>query len=176
MTASTLTRYIPLMVSLHWLITLLIFTEFALGKYSSLLSNDAREIVPLGAHMLPGLTILVVIVFRFIVRMRTPRPAHAFTGSAFLNGLGKVTHYALCLFVFLMAVSGVSLSLQAGLVQTVFGGVGSLLADFFVFTARVLHKVIAPVLLLLILLHIGGALYHQFVIKDKLFARMSFSK
>lgn len=176
MTTSTLTRYIPLMVSLHWLITLLIFTEFALGKYSSLLPDNANEIVPLGAHMLPGLTILVVIVFRFIVRMRTPRPAHAFTGSAFINGLGKVTHYALYLFVFLMAVSGVSLSLQAGLVQTVFGGVGSAPRISSSSLRAFCTKSSRPSLLLLILLHIGGALYHQFVIKDKLFARMSFSK
>lgn len=125
---------------------------------------------------IPYLLIILLYVFVAVILASDASLVSFNLIAAFLNGLGKVTHYALYLFVFLMAVSGVSLSLQAGLVQTVFGGVGSLPADFFVFTACVLYKVIAPVLLLLILLHIGGALYHQFVIKDKLFARMSFSK
>ena len=160
MTKTTPTRYSPLMVTLHWLTVILIFAAFALGKYSSFLPNDANEIPPLRIHMMLGITTLLVIIIRFVARMRTPRPAHASTGNAFLNKIGEFVHYALYLFAFLMAASGLSLSMQAGLPQIVFGGVGSLPADFFDFTARAMHGFIAPALFLLILLHVGAAFYH----------------
>lgn len=161
MTKPTSARYSPLMVTLHWLTVILIFAAFALGKYSSFLPNDANEIPPLRIHLMLGITTLLVIVIRFIVRMRTPHPAYASTGSAFLDGLGKFVHYALYLFAFLIAASGLSLSMQAGLPQIVFFGSGaSLPADFFDFTARAMHGFIAPALFLLILLHVGAAFYH----------------
>ncbi len=64
-------------------------------------------------------------------------------------------------------------SLQTGLLPIVFGGSGATLpADFYVFAARMLHGVIAPVLALLVVLHVEAALYHQFVLKDNLLSRI----
>lgn len=176
MSQSAPTRYNPLQVAFHWLTAILVFGAFIFGKYSNSLPNDSSEIASLRIHMALGIAILLVIVLRFVTRLRSPRPAYASTGSAFLDGLGKFVHYALYVFIFLMAVSGLALSFQAGLAKIVFGGVGSLPADFFDFAARALHGFIAPALLLLILLHIGGAFYHQLILKDNLIARMSFKK
>jgi cytochrome b561 len=76
-----------------------------------------------------------------------------------------------------MTVSGISLSLQAGLLPIIFGGSGAALpADFYVFAARMLHGVIAPMLALLIVLHVGAALYHQFLLKDNLLSRMWYKR
>ena len=176
MTQTTPSSYSPLMVTLHWLTVALVFAAFVLGKYSAFLPNDAGEIAPLRIHMLVGITTLVVIIVRFVVRIRTPRPAHASTGNAFLDGLGKFVHYALYIFAFLMAASGLSLSTQAGLPQIVFGGIGSLPADFFAFAPRIMHGFIAPTFFLLILLHVGAAFYHQLFIKDNLLSRMWYGK
>lgn len=171
-------RYHPFLVTLHWLTVLLVFAAFLVGKSMSRLPNDdASKLAPLAIHMTIGILTLLVIIVRFITRMKVPRPAYASTGNAFLDGLGKFVHYALYLFVFLMAVSGMSLSLQAGLPSIVFFGSGAPLpADFFVFAARVLHGFIAPTLFLLILLHVGAAFYHQFFLKDNLLARMGYKR
>ena len=169
-------RYHPLQVTLHWLTVALVFAAFILGKYANFLPNDASEIAPLRIHMLLGVTILLVIIVRFITRMKVPRPAYASTGNAFLDGLGKFVHYALYLLVFLMAISGMSLSIQAGLPSIVFGGSGVLPTDFYDFAARMLHGFIAPALFLLILLHVGAAFYHQLALKDNLLARMWYGK
>ena len=176
MTTNSSKRYHPLQVTLHWLTVALVFAAFIFGKYSSLLPNDASEIAPLRIHMLLGITMLLVIIVRFITRMKVPRPAYASTGNAFLDGFGKFVHYALYLLVLLMAVSGMSLSLQAGLPSIVFGGSGILPADFFDFAARMLHGFIAPALFLLILLQVGAAFYHQLALKDNLLARMWYGK
>lgn len=171
-------RYHPMQVALHWLIVILVFAAFVLGKFMSRLPNDdVAKLTPLAVHMGIGIFTLVVIVVRFISRMRLPKPAYASTGNVFLDWLGKFVHAVLYLFVFLIAVSGVSLSMQAGLVPIVFGGSGaSLPADFYDFAARALHGFIAPVLLLLVVLHVGGAFYHQLFLKDNLMSRMWFGK
>ena len=140
-------------------------------------NDDASKLALLAVHMTIGILTLLVIVTRFIKRTKLPRPAHASTGNAFLDGLGKFVHYALYLLVFLITLSGLSLSAQAGLAPIVFGGSGAPLpADFFDFAARALHGFIAPALFLLILLHVGAAFYHQLALKDNLLARMWYGK
>jgi cytochrome b561 len=171
------TRYHPLQVSFHWLVVVLLFAMFLLGKYMSGLPNDAGKILPLGVHILLGIVTVIVIVIRFIARFRFPQPAPARTGSALLDLAGKVVHYALYTLVLLMAISGISLSLRAGLLPIVFGGSGAALpADFFVFSARALHGLVARVLVVMVGLHVGAALYHQFMLKDNLLARMWYGK
>lgn len=170
-------RYHPLQVTLHWLVVILVFALFIVGKSMSGQPNDAAKLTPLALHMGVGILTLIVIVFRFVMRMRLPKPEHVTAGNPLFDWIGKAVHYALYLAVFLMAVSGISLSLQAGLAPIVFGGSGaSLPADLYDFTARVLHGFIAPALLLLVLLHVGAALYHQLALKDNLLARMWYGK
>jgi cytochrome b561 len=48
--------------------------------------------------------------------------------------------------------------------------------DFYAFNARRLHGLVAPALVLLVVLHVGAAFYHQFLLKDRLLARMWFEK
>jgi cytochrome b561 len=176
MAQGTNKRYHPLQVTLHWLVVFLIFAAFVIGKSMSGQPNDAAKLTPLALHMTVGIITLLVIVFRFVMRMRLPKPEHVTAGNPFFDWIGRVVHYALYLLVFLMAVSGLSLSVQAGLVPIVFGGLGILPADFYDFAARMLHGFIAPAVVLLVLLHVGAAFYHQIVLKDNLLARMWYGK
>jgi cytochrome b561 len=177
MAKDTNARYHPLQVSLHWLIVLLIFATFLLGKYMSGLPNESGKILSLGVHMALGLITLLVMVVRVIARLRLPKPAEVTAGNAFFDWIGKAIHYTLYVLVLLMAVSGLSLSLQSGLVPIVFGGSSTPLpADFYAFRARMLHGFVAPALLILVLVHVGAVLYHQFVLKDHLLSRMGYGK
>ena len=170
-------RYHPIQVTLHWLVVFLVAAAFVMGKSMSGLPNDANKLAPLALHMGVGIFTMLVIIARFITRMKLPKPEHASAGNAFFDWIGKAVHYALYLLVFLTAVSGMSLSMQAGLVPIVFGGSGNPLPpDFFEFAARMLHGFIVPALLLLVFLHVGAAFYHQFMLKDNLLARMWYGK
>lgn len=170
-------RYHPLQVTLHWLVVLLVFALFIVGKSMSGLPNDTEKLTPLALHMGAGILTLLVIVVRFVVKVKLPKPEHVSAGNAVFDWIGKAVHYALYLLVFLMAVSGISLSLQTGLPSIVFGGSGTPLpADFFDFAARILHGFIAPALALLVLLHVGAAFYHQLALKDNLLSRMWYGK
>jgi cytochrome b561 len=87
-----------------------------------------------------------------------------------------LTHYLLYLGALGMGISGLGLAMNAGLFQSVFAKVGALPQDFYIFPVRYGHGFTASALLGLVLLHIGAALYHQFIRKDNLMTRMSFKK
>jgi cytochrome b561 len=170
-------RYHPFHVTLHWLIVLLITAAFLLGRYMSGLPNEAAKVPLLAIHMSIGLVTLVVMVVRLIVRLRLPQPAPATAGNAFLDAVGKIVHWGLYAIVFLLAVSGISLGLQAGLLPVVFGGSGGALpADFFAFRARAFHGLLTRTLLVFVALHIGAVIYHAAARRENLLRRMWYGK
>lgn len=171
-------RYHPALVALHWIVALLIFFMLAAGKLVLLMMpNTAEKVMPLTFHVVIGAVILVLLVIRFIVRLRTAHPVPADAGHPLLNRIGVITHYLLYLAVLGMTLSGLGMAQMSNLFQILFGGLGlPLPEDFWVYPPRAGHGITATVLMLLIALHIGAALYHQFIRKDNLLARMWFGK
>jgi cytochrome b561 len=82
----------------------------------------------------------------------------------------------LYVLVVAQACSGLTMALQAGLPDILFGGHGALPADFWVFPVRSVHYVISRLLMALIALHVSAALYHAFVLRDGLLRRMWFGR
>lgn len=171
MTTSTHQRYSPLWVTLHWVTAVLVFAEFYLGL-SSVQSTPEAKAALLRLHMPIGLTILLLTIIRLILRWRTPRPADATTGNRVLDQIGKGTHHALYAFLLLMAITGLGLSIRYNLPPAVFEGSESIPANL----NPTFHGLLFPLFGLFILLHILAALYHQFVRRDHLLARMWWGK
>jgi cytochrome b561 len=171
-------RYHPALIALHWLLAFLIIFMLLVGMLSLKgMPNNPAKLLPLGFHMATGILILALMLVRIVVRMTTQKPVEATAGNRFLDFIGKLTHYALYLFAILMALSGIGISAQAGLVPIVFGASGAPLPeDFFIYPARYGHGYIAIILIVLILMHVGAALYHQVFRKDRLLSRMGIGK
>lgn len=170
-------RYHPALVTLHWLIALLIFGMLLMG-FTRLggAPNDGAKIQTLSLHMPLGITILALMVLRIFVRLFTKKPAPATAGNPILDKIGVAVHYLLYLAALGMGVSGLGISAQAGLAAIVFQKSGALPPDFSVFPPAIGHAFLAFSLSALILLHVGAALYHQFIRKDGLLERMAFGK
>jgi cytochrome b561 len=132
-----------------------------------------------GIHMLIGFVILALLIARLIVRLTTQHPEWASAGNKFFDWVGNLTHYGLYIFTFGMTITGIVLANQRGFLARTFG-IGSMPTPGSFrrggFSLGFLHGGIWTVLLLLILLHIGAALYHQFILKDNLLSRMWFGK
>jgi cytochrome b561 len=171
-------RYHPLLVTLHWLLALLIITMLLIGMFSlKMMPNNPAKLLPLGFHMTLGIIILVLMLVRLIVRLMTKKPEPATAGNRFLDIIGKLTHYALYFFAILMALSGITTALQAGLFNIVFRASGAPLPeDFFVYPVRYVHGYVALILIALIALHFGAAMFHQFFRKDQLLSRMWYGR
>ncbi len=133
----------------------------------------------LGIHMIFGIIVLVLLIIRLIVRWTTSHPEWASTGNKFFDWVGGLTHFGLYLLTFGMVITGIVLADQRGILARTFG-IGSTPAPGNFgrggFSLGFLHGGIWTLLLLLILLHVGAALYHQFILKDNLLGRMWFGK
>jgi cytochrome b561 len=213
-------HYHPALVTMHWLIALLVFVNLYLGivvfENRGGGPGDFQAINPLVTiHMTVGVTIIVLLIIRFILRVRTNRPVEATTGNKILDSLTKFVHYGLYVMVLAVTALGLVFSLQTGRFQSAFLGAASQFtpppngfpqiqgtpgvgpftppADGTgafpeggpvpgfqggpggpggVFGLLMIHEFSAYALLVLIALHILAALYHQFVLRDHLIARM----
>jgi cytochrome b561 len=171
-------RYHPLLVMLHWLLAVLIVAALALGALVmvKIPNHDPMKLEALRSHMTGGVLILVLMLVRLLVRVRTKHPAPASTGNPALDRLAWVSHRLFYVAVLGMAGSGIFMALQTGLPAIVFAGDGALPADFWVFPVRTVHYVFSRLLMALIALHVAGALYHALILKDGLLKRMFFGR
>ena len=171
---ATVQRYSTTLVVLHWLLAFLVLLSLTMG--AAVLANTpntAEKLFGLRGHMVVGVAILVLMGVRLVVRLATPVPPRATTGNAALDRIARWVHALLYLTVLLMAASGIALAVQADLGNAVFSG-GELAQDFWAYPARRAHYVLSRLLMLLVALHIAGALYHRFVLRDALLSRMWF--
>ena len=171
-------RYHPALAALHWLLAVLIVAALALGALvmAKLPNNDPMKMEALRSHMAGGALILFLMLARLVLRARTTHPAAAATGSALLDKVAWVSHRMFYSLVIAMAATGTVLAVQAHLFDVLFGGHGALPPDLWIYPVRTLHYVVSRVLVVLIALHIAGALYHAFFLRDGLLRRMGFGK
>ena len=172
----TVHRYHTALVTLHWLLAAGLIFALGVGTFAldPLPNSSPDKVGALKGHMIVGISIGVLMLIRLVVRLKTTHPAPAPTGNALLDKLAPLAHWALYLLVFAMVASGMGTALLAGLPDIVFGGVGSLPADFKGLVPRAVHGIVAKLLMLTIALHIVAALYHQFVRRDRLLARVGY--
>jgi cytochrome b561 len=170
-------RYAPAHVVIHWLMALLVFMMLGVGKFAmpSVSPQDPQKVMLLQTHTYIGAAITILLIARLILRFTTKRPAPADAGNAFLNFVGKAVHVLFYVLLIGMAVSGLGMYQLANL-PAVFSGAQAYPPNFFDYLPRNGHGLLSWVLLVLVLLHVGAALYHQFIRKDNLIARMWFGK
>ena len=122
-------RYHPALVTLHWLVVLLVFTNLIIGLFvfePALRGGGAFRIPEslIAIHIAVGITILVLLIVRFIVRLRSRKPAPATAGSQSLNVVARLVHYALYLVVFALTAVGLIFARQTNRLQRAFFGGG----------------------------------------------------
>ena len=153
-------RYHPLLVALHWLLAVLIIAALALGALimAKLPNSDPMKLEALRSHMFGGGLILALMLVRLFVRTRTTHPPVAMTGSSLLDSVAWVSHRVFYGLIIAMVASGATMALQAGLFEIVYGGRGTLPPDLWVYPIRSVHYLVSRALMMLIALHITGAL------------------
>ncbi len=178
-------RYNGIAIGLHWLIALLIIGLLAVGKYmTSLDENDASRYALTQWHKSFGIAVLLASVFRLLWRFTHRPPALPNTMKSWEKLASGATHvaiYALIIGVPLTGwafVSASPLNVPTVLFQQIpwpHLPVLSTLADKAAYEHLFadIHEIAANVLLLLVLLHVGAALRHQFQLRDGIMQRMS---
>ncbi|WP_193142761.1 MULTISPECIES: cytochrome b [unclassified Meridianimarinicoccus] len=155
----TPTGYSRPQIALHWIVFALIAQQYLLhdaiaSAWDRILDGAEVAFNPLVlAHVAGGALVLLLTLWRLGLRRRHGVPA-PIEGSGLQHMIAKLTHVGLYALMILMPISGS---------VAWFGGVEA---------AAEGHEVLKVALLALIVLHVVGALYHQFVLRDGTLARM----
>lgn len=151
--------YSRLQIVLHWLVFALIAQQYLFHDAISAAWDRIREGAEAGfdplvlAHVAGGALVLALVVWRLTLRARRGVPP-AIESSKLQGLVAKLTHAGLYALMILMPFSGAA----------AWFGESEIAAQG--------HNLLKVLLLALVALHVVGALYHQFILRDGTMARM----
>jgi cytochrome b561 len=169
------THYTRTVVVLHWLVALLIFAAFPIGLLMSDMPLSPLKLKLVSYHKWLGVTVFLFVLVRLAWRA-THTPPLPVAMPAWQQRAANGVHYLLYLLIFIIPLTGWLMSSAKGL-QTAYLGVLPLpdLLGKDKALGKVLEEVHAALnygMLALVILHIGAALQHQFIVHDGVLARM----
>ncbi len=168
-----MTQYSNRMVIVHWLTLALLLAAWLLGDVVHDARHDgAATLAGYLAHMLAGAAVLLFTLARLYFRGKdgTPPP----TGESLMDKVAKGVHHGLYALLVLLPVSGVIQVATSDVSKALMSGDAALLPKKFTgVPAHEVHEILVTVLIVLVAVHVLGALKHQFIAKDGLMERMS---
>lgn len=148
-------------IGMHWLIVAMVAVQLLIAENMTEMVDAAEEgekvsggVSALGnLHFWLGIAILVLMLVRLGMRITLGAPAHSGDSSPIMNIAAAAMHGALYLVLIAVPISG-------------------LIAYYGIADVGDIHALSKPILIVLVLLHAGAALYNQFVRKDGTLMRM----
>jgi len=168
-----MTQYSKRMVIVHWLTLALLVGAWFLGDCLDESRHEgSATIAGYVLHSLLGAAVLLLAVLRLAFRKKDGVPPAM--GDTPMDKVAKGIHHLLYAVLFLLPVSGMLTVLNSDVSNAIFSGDATLLPQKFtgVF-AHEAHEILVTVLIVLVVIHLLGALKHQFIMKDGLLERMS---
>jgi len=194
-------RYTKTAIILHWLIGALIVFMFLLGWYMTELPKDADKVMSFdlfdlgiaqwnvaqemsprtfyfNLHKSLGVTILALVLFRIYWRLSHRPPALLSSLKAWERKLAAGGHHSLYLLMVFIPVAGIIMSLYSKYGLQWFGiklleGLDN--KDLRETFAEV-HELLGTAMLVVLAVHVLGALKHRLIDKDDTMKRMSLRK
>jgi len=167
-------RYHPLLVVIHWLMVPLILGNIAVGMliFENMATTDPARPMLLRLHMASGLSIVLLLLVRFVTRLRTRKPPVPQSGA--LKWLAVGNHWALYLVTFAVTTTGLGTAQLAGIFPILEGKAVVLPNSFDAFPPFAGHVLFSSALLGLLVLHVAAAAWHGTVKRDSILPRMWF--
>lgn len=174
---STPERYGTVAIAMHWVTALAVFALLGSGFRAAGMVDLSAKASLLRVHIVLGLSVLVLTVLRVIWWVLVDRkPADPAGTPRWQVVAAHAVHGLFYLVIAGMAASGIGMMALSGAGDILFGGSTATLPDFTLFLPRGPHGLGAFLLVVLILAHVGAALYHQFVLRDRVLARMGLGR
>lgn len=168
------TNYDPIAIAFHWVTALLVLNQFVLSQFWGLFGRPAHHLMVV-AHMSFGIILTIVIVGRIVWRLM---PGHQMSmiGAGWTAIAAKMVHYFLYALLASEAVLGFVLRWSGGEAMSFFGLlIGSPFAPFSKAAndqIGELHEYIGWAIIILAVGHALAALYHHYILKDRVLLRM----
>jgi cytochrome b561 len=160
---------------LHWLMAIMIVAMLFIGI--GMVASDNRYGALVAIHRPLGIAILVLVAVRLIYRLFNPPPPLPLAMPSTIKLVAHLSHYLLYALMFAVPIVGWSM-LSAGGYPIVLTSALRLPPivphDLALYaTLRHAHTILAVLLFLTVLAHIGAALLHALVFRDGVFESMA---
>ncbi len=169
-------RYASLIIGLHWLMAVLLVAVYACIELKGLFpkGSDPREALK-AWHAILGLSVLVLVVPRLVLRIYNSTPAIKPEPPAWQETSARLLHLALYVLMIALPLIGWLLMSAAGKPIPFFGLQLPALIDENKDLAKVIkeiHETGGEIGYYLIGLHVAAALYHHYIMHDNTLTRM----
>jgi cytochrome b561 len=147
-------------IALHWVVGILIILQLVFGEsmtdvYRAFRRSGAADLTTAAwAHIIFGVVILILALWRLSLRLTRGAPAAPAGENKVLELAGMASHWVLYALMIMVPITGLA---------AWYGDIA---------TAGELHELAKPAFIILISLHVAAALYHQYGLKDGLLKRM----
>lgn len=173
---NTLTTYGLASKLLHWITALCILTLLTVGFLMTEMPFNETKLSVYALHKSFGLLVLLLLFIRVVWHILSKKPKSLPTHAKWEKGLAHAAHAFLYVAMFALPLSGWIMS-SAGDFNIGFFGIPmpDLVAkneDIFK-GASAAHATLAIILVVILALHIAGALKHHFIDRDETLARMT---
>jgi cytochrome b561 len=169
-----MTQYSKRMVIVHWLTLALLIVAWFLGEELAEATDESQAtLTAYIVHASAGASILLLTLVRVFFRSSDGTPAPS--GDTAMDKLAKTIHYLLYTTLFILPLSGIVTVISSDAGKALLAGDASLLPKedgFEHVFAHEVHEILVSVLIVLAVVHILGAIKHQFIDKDGLMERM----
>jgi cytochrome b561 len=171
---ATRTRYDATSIALHWITVLLVLLNFASAELWGLFARPTHRMLVVG-HMSLGIILSVVVVLRIVWRLL---PGHQVepVSKGWDERLAKAVQYLLYLLLLTQSVLGYIVRWSEGEAMSFFG---LLIPPPFAPMTRAWHHTLMErhnqvgwAIVVIALGHGAAALYHHFVLRDRVLVRM----
>lgn len=163
--------------TLHWIIAVLILGLAVMGFLLDEVPKSPKYFWVFDLHKSTGLTVLALMVIRLAWRLYAGAPTPVPGTPTWQHAVATVTHWAIYAMALLMPISGWLYDSASGLRALTWYGlftVPKLAAPDRELrgTAHDMHEIGIWILLALLAAHVGAALWHHVIVRDRTLVRM----
>lgn len=174
---STSTNYGTVAIAIHWLSVVFIFIMIGSGLRAAGMTDGAAKAAVLWVHVPLGVIVMLLTLARVAWWLFADKKPPAPQGDpAWQTKSANAVHILFYIVIFGMAASGIGMMVLSGAGAIMLDNSTTPLPNFWDYLPRVPHGIGSRLLILLVIVHAGAALYHHFVKKDGLLNRMWFGR
>ena len=167
--------YSKRMVIIHWLTLVLLIVAWYLGDalIDARIEKNAT-LIGYFAHALMGGAILLLTILRLTFRSVDGTPP--LLGNSVMDIVARGVHHGLYVLLILLSITGFMTLLTSTVGMALVTNTAILLPAEYTGPSVIphsLHEILVTLMMVVVLVHILGAIKHQFIMKDGLMRRMS---
>lgn len=167
-------KYTGLQIGIHWLVFLLVIVAYAAMELRGFFPRSARPVINM-IHVSYGISILVLMVARLLVRLKFPAPPIQPKPKPMITGMSHLGHLVVYLLFIALPLIGLVMMYNRGNPWLAFGLVMPHAAEAnfdLVDSLKAWHVTLANIGYFVIGIHAFAALLHHYYWKDNTLLRM----